>query len=103
MDTLPDTLLVPKGYTFFDILHGVQTQPLVNTLPDTVAKAHSGSPPCGRYVISPYARLEANAEVLGNTLVDVKGDTQVEIMSYTLAKGKTKTLVNTWAMSSPKH
>ena len=44
MDTLPDTLLVPKGYTFFDILRGVQTQPLVNTLPDTVAKAHSGSP-----------------------------------------------------------
>ena len=44
MDTLPDTLLVPKGYTVFDILHGVQAQPLVNTLPDTLAKADSRLP-----------------------------------------------------------
>ena len=44
MDTLSDTLLVPNGYTVFDILRSVQAQPLVNTLPDTVAKADSRLP-----------------------------------------------------------
>ena len=41
MDTLPDTLHVLKGYTLFDILRGLQAQPLVKTLPDTEAKAYS--------------------------------------------------------------
>lgn len=44
MDTLPCTILVPKSYKFFDILRGLQAQPLENTWPDTVAKAYSGLP-----------------------------------------------------------
>lgn len=53
MDTLPDTVLVAKSYKLFDILRGLQAQPLVNTLPDTVAKEYSGVTlryiaPCGR-------------------------------------------------------
>ena len=44
MDTLPYTVLVLKSYTLFDILRGLQAQPLVTTWPDTVAKADSRLP-----------------------------------------------------------